>query len=707
MREWYEDRSRAGGGSRPGGRSPRSSARLRRRLTVAGVCGIGLCCAGLSAVSASAITPQPPQGAPAVESAPSSLIGLDPTLPAGVISASSAPTSKWQPQKAIYGTASINDIAVAGADGTTIRVNEIYPTLASGQAAPGRFPVLLTMTPYGKGQGGSSTPGSAASPGGGAATGGADNYLAQRGYIEIVEDVRGSGDSNGSWGLFDPIQQQDAIKVVDWAAHLPHSDGRVGTYGPSYLGIDQLLLAGAIGKHSPLKAIFPMVSANDIYRDTSFMGGLLDFEFSEIYLGLTGALNTATPFEDTASDPELLSDLAGIETDHVDGLATYHAATTENVLEGGDEAYDETYWQDRNPENILRRIVANDIPAYLVGGEFDLFQNGEPLNYAELQNAWDGRSVTAPMRAGQRTTGRYQLIDGPWEHLNGSSVDVDPLELEWFDTWLKGEKTGMARTPTPLHYYDLGTGQFDETTTYPFTHATPTRFYFGAGDALTRTAPPRVSTGDAIVWSPSGNPCSRPIDQWSMGGISIPAHTAGLLAPCADNNGLSQTGPWEVSYTSAPFARAQAVAGPITATVYASATTTETELVAELEDVTPNGTSYPLTEGALLGSLRAVNQSRSWTADGMTLLPYHPYTEASATPVTPGKVTEYQIQIFPTMVTIGAGDRLRLTLSTTDTPHLTPLPPQLPELAGGVYTVERDAGAPSSLTVELLPAGAP
>jgi predicted acyl esterase len=136
--------------------------------------------------------------------------------------------------------------------------------------------------------------------------------------------------------------------------------------------------------------------------------------------------------------------------------------------------------------------------------------------------------------------------------------------------------------------------------------------------------------------------------------------------------------------------------------VYASATTSETEFVAELEDVTPSGAAYPLTEGALLGSLRAVDNKRSWTADGMTVLPYHPYTEASAKPVTAGAVTEYQIEIFPTLVTIAAGDSLRLTLSTTDSPHLTPLPEQLPELAGGVYTIERSAAAPSSLTVELV-----
>lgn len=728
MRESTKDQSRIGR------RTVRPPRRVPYVVIVLIVGGLGLCGAGLGAVPASAVTPSPPPGAPAVESAPSSLVGLDPELPAGVISASSAPASKWTPEKASYGTASINEIALKGAGGTTIRVDEIYPTTASGKEAPGRFPVLLTMTPYGKGQGGSSSPGSAASPGGGSATGGPDNYLAQRGYIEVVEDVRGTGDSSGSWGLFDPIEQQDAIKVLDWAAKLPHSDGRVGTFGPSYLGIDQMLLAGAVGRHSPLKAIFPMVTANDIYRDTSFMGGLLDFEFSEAYLGLTAEGNTTNPIEDTASDPELLSDLAGIETDHVKGLASYHAATTANVLSGGDEAYDGSYWQARNPQNDISRIVANHIPAYLVGGEFDIFQNGEPTNYAELQNAWDGRSSTAPMLSGQRTTGRYQLIVGPWEHLNGSSVDVDPLELEWFDTWLKHERTGMASTPTPLHYYDLGSGRFDETSTYPFAKAAPTRLYFGAGGTLTGSAPragaagtlpvslPPIpglggtltgptlpaapTTSDTLVWSPSGAPCGRPIDQWSMGGISVPAGTAGLLAPCASDDRLSQAGPWATSYTSAPFPHAKTVAGPVTATVYASSTTPETELVAELEDVTPSGASYPLTEGALLGSVRAVNQSRSWTAGGMTLLPYHPYTEASASPVQTGKVTEYQIQIFPTLVTIGAGDRLRLTVSTTDTPHLTPLPGQLPELAGGVYTIERSSSAPSSLIVELLPAGA-
>lgn len=690
--------------------------RRRRGLTLgafAAATAVALGGPALAATPAPAGTtatfPAPPPGSPAVESAPSSLTGLDPQLPPSVIaaSASAAPGSHWKPENAVYGTGSINDIAVAGAGGTTIRVNEIYPTTASGAPAPGRFPVLLTMTPYGKGQGGSSAPGSAQNPSAGSATGGADNYLVQRGYIEVVMDVRGTGDSNGQWGLFDPIQTQDAIRVLDWAAHLPNSTGKVGTYGPSYLGIDQLLLAGAVGPRSPLKAIFPMVPANDIYRDTSFMGGLIDFEFSETYLGLTGALNMANPIGDTASDPQLISDLAQIETDHASGLASYHAATEANVLGNGSEAYDGTYWQQRNPATYLAHVVANHIPAYLVGGEFDIFQNGEPLDYAALQNAYDGRPTGAPMLAGQKVTGRYQLIDGPWEHLNGSSVMVDPLELEWFDTWLKGEHTGMPSTPTPLHYYNLGTGHFVETTTYPFAGSTPTRFYFGPNGTLSPTRPTASSAGsDTISWSPTGSPCGRPIDQWSMGGISVPANQAGILAPCSSEDNTAQIGPWQTTYTTAPLARPATLAGPIDATVYASANTTETEWVAEVDLVTPNGTSYPLTEGALLGSLRAVNQARSWTAAGMTVYPYHPYTRSSARPVVPGATEKYQIQVFPTLATIPAGDRLRVTISTTDTPHLTPIPYQLAQLAGGSYAIQRTPSAPSSLTVELDPAAA-
>jgi putative CocE/NonD family hydrolase len=349
---------------------------------------------------------------------------------------------------------------------------------------------------------------------------------------------------------------------------------------------------------------------------------------------------------------------------------------------------------------MIRHIVRNRIPAFMVGGEFDIFQHGEPIDYAELQNAWAGRGVNQPMRPHQRITGRYQLIDGPWEHLNGSSVGLDRLQLQWFDQWLKHEHTGIARTKTPLHYYDLGTGTFRETTTYPFTRSRPTHFYLNARHTL-RRAKPRHTGREAIAWSSSGSPCGRSIDQWAMGGISIPSHMSGFMAPCADDDSTTQNGPSTVSYTTAKFRHARTVAGPIVADIYAKSTTPDTQWVAEVEEVTASGASYPLSEGALLGSLRAVNHSKSWRSHGATTLPYHPYTKASAHPVKTGKLTRYQIEIFPTLATIGKGDRLRLTLSTADSPHLTPLPAQLPNLNGGVYTIRHSHAKPSSLLVEL------
>jgi predicted acyl esterase len=65
-------------------------------------------------------------------------------------------------------------------------------------------------------------------------------------------------------------------------------------------------------------------------------------------------------------------------------------------------------------------------------------------------------------------------------------------------------------------------------------------------------------------------------------------------------------------------------------------------------------------------------------------------------------VTAYQIEVFPTYATIGAGHRVRVTVQTTDFPHLMPTPPQLLKLLGGRYQVQRTAAAPSSITLPLI-----
>jgi putative CocE/NonD family hydrolase len=476
-----------------------------------------------------------------------------------------------------------------------------------------------------------------------------------------------------------------------------------------------MLTAGAVGKNSPLKAIFPIVSANDIYRDTAFMGGIPSSEFDAVYFGgLLPFVNLMNPIVAALSNPANLLDETQVLLQHLGNTLDYNAAFLAESYMGGPQSYDTPYWHAKSPGNVLARIVANGIPAYLVGGEYDLFQRGEPLNYAGLQNAWSGRSVFAPMTAGQPVTGRYQLLNGPYTHLGVaafSTTAMRRLMLEWFDTWLRGADTGMATTATPLHYYDLGTGHYANTTSYPLAGARPTTYYFSGARShsapsqndgtLTLTRPASAGS-DRVLWSPVGSSiCDRSTDQWMMGAFTLVTSQFGRPVPCFDDDRLGQTGPTALTFTTAPLTRARTLAGPIAATIYASSNTAETEWVVNVEDVAPDGTSKPLTQGALLGSHRALDRTRSWTVDGKLVLPYHPHTATAVRPVVKGAVTRYDVEVFPTYSTIAAGHRIRVTVSTTDFPHLLPTPPQLGQLFGGVYDVRRGGTAASSVTLPL------
>ncbi len=138
-------------------------------------------------------------------------------------------TPSWTPRPALYGRGVRHNVGVPMSDGVVLRADIHYPTVPkTGQPADGPFPVLLSMTPYGK-----KAPPPAAQIGGGATP-----YLIKRGYIEVMVDVRGSGVSGGSFEMFGERQTQDGIELVAWASKLPNANGRVGMFGTSYLAIN-------------------------------------------------------------------------------------------------------------------------------------------------------------------------------------------------------------------------------------------------------------------------------------------------------------------------------------------------------------------------------------------------------------------------------------------------------------------------------------
>ncbi|MCI0389351.1 MAG: CocE/NonD family hydrolase [Acidobacteria bacterium] len=120
--------------------------------------------------------------------------------------------------------------------------------------APGKFPVLLTRTPYNRRDFNTGM------------------YLASRGYVTILQDTRGRFDSEGE---FYPFKHEinDGYDTVEWAAALEYANGDVGMFGGSYVGATQML--ASVSKPPHLKAIFPYITASEYYDGWTYQSGAL------------------------------------------------------------------------------------------------------------------------------------------------------------------------------------------------------------------------------------------------------------------------------------------------------------------------------------------------------------------------------------------------------------------------------------------------
>jgi len=602
-------------------------------------------------------------------------------------------TPDWTPRPATYGVGVRHNVSVPMSDGIELRADIHYPTdPETGHPAAGRFPVLLSITPYGK-----KAPPPASQIGGGAAP-----YLVKRGYIEVMVDVRGTGSSAGSFEMFGDRQAQDGVELVDWASKLPSASGRVGMFGISYLAINQLFIAAAVGPDSPLRAIFPVMAARDFYRDAAAMGGVPHLRTVRAYGGVYRLLNVVNPtlelFTRGGHTRPRSGGLRAVRQRGRDQQG-YFRPLIADAIAGGETSYDGPFWDALRPGLVLPKIVDNGVAVFLVGGWHDAFQRGAPLNFAVLQNASAGRPVEAPMQPGQPPCERVRLMMGPWYHVSDfGGVHLGALQLRWFDHWLN-DAPDAAISGAPLAFQAIGSSQWFRADHYPLSEATPTRFYLSDANRLSRDGSPDTTTA-TLDYLARGPLSGRSLEQWTLGMNSFMFASRGrAIRYDQDNRRLQRDA---LTYTTEPFAEPKLVAGPITLTVHATATTTETLWVAHLDDVAPDGASRPLTQGALLGSHRGLDPERTWyLPDGTVLRPHHHSTRSAARPVVPGEVTRYDLEIFPTAALIAPGHRLRLTVATYDFPHLVPTKPARRALVGGRYQLHQGGPTPSLLVVPL------
>lgn len=241
-------------------------------------------------------------------------------LPAASASAAAAGWTAYD-RPAQYAVVAQSNVSIPMSDGVVLNAEVHRPD------APGRFPVLVTMTPYNGGSG---------------IIGGANDYFVQRDYVHVVVGVRGTGSSQGTWDDLGPREQRDGYELVEWAAVQPWSDGKVGMYGTSYLAITQIFTAALQPPH--LKAIFPILPMGDAYRDMVFPGGQNNVGFIPFWLVLVSGSALIPPSYALSGNPD---DLArGLETLASLALALPgFDANFELDAMAGEGAYDGPRWK--------------------------------------------------------------------------------------------------------------------------------------------------------------------------------------------------------------------------------------------------------------------------------------------------------------------------------------------------------------------------
>jgi putative CocE/NonD family hydrolase len=581
--------------------------------------------------------------------------------PAGAAESSGGAWTSYTRPVQYAATVTDKDVPITMADGTVLRANVTRPD------APGRFPVLVTQTPYGKD---------------GAvilALGGASDALVQRGYVQVTVDVRGTGASAGAWDSFGPAEQRDGYDVVEWAAAQPWSTGAVGLDGPSYMGLTQLYTAALRPPH--LKAIFPVVPMADGYRDIVFSGGDINVSFIPLWLGLVsggGLVPAQSTFDGSPAD--LVSGLTTLGQ-HVGGAFSFSVPTLAGSLTGGSVAYDGPFWKTRSPIEVVDKI---QVPTFVVGGLHDLFQRGEPLIYERLKSR-------VPTR----------LLMGPWTHIGGSSgaglpadgvPSLSDLQLRWFDQYLKGIDTNIPAIPK-VTQYAYGDERYETQADWPDPRLDPQRWYLRGGQAVSRQAPAAGEAPQSFVQHPLAGVCTMSTGQWTAGlGEQLPCFTD-------DRPNMLSGG---ASYTSEPLASDVHLSGPVAARLWLTTTASDAAVSVRVDDVAPDGTSTGITTGWQTAALRATDAKRTRTVRGHVLQPWHPFTQASVLPVVANTPTALDVEVFPTSWVLKAGHRLKIVVDPSDFPHALPPLPALLARLGGQVSVLTDPQHPSAIELPTV-----
>jgi putative CocE/NonD family hydrolase len=545
-------------------------------------------------------------------------------------------------------------------DGVTLRADICRPK------AEGKFPLLLTRTPYDKNRT-------------------ADFCLkaAARGYAVVAQDVRGRYASEGDWYPF-KYESQDGYDTVEWAAALPYSNGKVGMFGGSYVGATQYL--AAIAKPPHLAGICPDVTASNYHDGWTYQGGAFEQWFDESWT--TGlAENTISRREELDSDvvrwtPTLpLLSYPVFETPSATGLAPYFTDWLAHPN------YDD-YWKQWSIEDHYAQI---QVPVLSLGAWYDIFLGGTLRNYARLKN----EAGTEAARRGQRLMiyvgghagGSTEKKVGAVDFGDKLPFDLEEVTLRWYDSLLKGIVNGFDHEKS-VKIFVMGKNDWREEENWPLERAKATRYYLRSttpanglqGGGTLSTAAPAEEKPDQYVYDPND----------AVPTIGGPLCCQPLPTGVGPQDQRSAEARSDVLVFSSPaFTQNTEVTGPISLDLYVSSSAVDTDFTGKVVDVWPNGFAQNLTEGIL--RLRYRNS------------PERPELG------NPGEIYHITVDLWATSNVFLRGHKLRLEVSSSNFPRFDRNLNTGKDQARGTHMIKatnviyHDKSRPSALVLPILP----
>ena len=500
------------------------------------------------------------------------------------------------------------DVAVRTRDGVKLSTDVYLPETG------GRHPVILIRTPYSNNGDESVRFG---------------KTFASWGYAVVIQDVRGRNDSEGEFFPF-TNEGNDGLDTIEWLREQPWSNGHVGMTGGSYLAQVQWDLA--VLQPPELKAMISMVSPSDLFVNCWYRNGSL--VWGDLIRWMT---QTHAHVGQNLLAYDLTKIRMHVPAKTVDQVMGRDIKFWKAVIE---HQTNDEFWKSRSIHGKHHLI---DVPVLNITGWYDDCADGNFQHFMRMKTT--GRTPSA--RKNQ------MLLVGPWPHgINASSryggidfgqealIDLNDVQKRWFDHWLKGIENGVAQEK-PVTYFTMGLNKWKEDSTWPLKRSKCVRLYLHSrghanglqGDGTLDPRVPRAGepSVDAFDYDPD-DPNPSPIN------VNEP-----------DDRRPGERRDDALNYDTPPLMKGTEVTGQIAVELFASSTAPDTDFVARLVDVYPNGYAHPV-------------------ADGIITCRYRDSLERPSK-MNPNEVYRLNLDLWYTSNLFQTGHRIRVEVTSSDFPR--------------------------------------